>query len=109
GARGSAARGRCRLGLRLWLRRGPLGRAVGDDAVDRLAGDLVAQQHVGALLAADLDDAEGPGALAGPPFLDDAGLALVHRVVGLADGRSEEHTSALQSRQNLVWRLLREK
>src|SRR5688572_32347441 len=35
--------------------------------------------------------------------------AVVHAMRGLVDGRSEEHTSELQSQSNLVCRLLLEK
>src|SRR5690606_40604739 len=44
------------------------------------------------------------GALLGE---DDDGASVVH--VALLNGRSEEHTSELQSRENLVCRLLLEK
>src|SRR3712207_7595390 len=50
-------------------------------------------------VAFDVDGAHGAG-------VDDAARA---RPPGLADGRSEEHTSELQSRQYLVCRLLLEK
>src|SRR5215475_15032120 len=40
---------------------------------------------------------------------NDPGCAAVHQPRGLDDHRSEEHTSELQSRENLVCRLLLEK
>src|SRR5690606_41185458 len=67
--------------------------------------------------SADLDEdrvALDPGAI-GPQVLDDrralalAGLVVEPAVVLGAFDRSEEHTSELQSRENLVCRLLLEK
>src|SRR3712207_8232745 len=43
------------------------------------------------------------------PALDALDEEARHRLVDAADGRSEEHTSELQSRQYLVCRLLLEK
>src|SRR3712207_8772096 len=68
-------------------------RSEGDDLV------AVHAEHLHAVVAR-----LPPGLLVGPAVLpqDDA-------VVGRAEGRSEEHTSELQSRQYLVCRLLLEK
>ena len=57
---------------------------------------------------------EGPrGAPGMPEFLTTtanlAGMGLDDKVALVTDGRSEEHTSELQSRRNLVCRLLLEK
>src|SRR3712207_7303453 len=62
----------------------------------------------------DADTEEAGGGQTGPLHSDgDAGQAgpgqLVRRRDGDGDGRSEEHTSELQSRQYLVCRLLLEK
>src|SRR3712207_7018219 len=67
-----------------------------------------APQHLG--LAADLDPAHPPRIHRFQVVHDERnpGVAL-HILVHLPPGRSEEHTSELQSRQYLVCRLLLEK
>src|SRR5690606_41721658 len=76
--------------------------AVAGDGLDDLA-------EVGRLLLVDEEDAAAAGALEwfedglAPELIDERGD------LGLVAGRSEEHTSELQSRENLVCRLLLEK
>src|SRR3712207_7139499 len=63
-------------------------------------------------LGADVIKVEPPGgddARSFPPLLPDAGSAFFHALNRGKRGRSEEHTSELQSRQYLVCRLLLEK
>src|SRR5690606_42070825 len=82
---------------------------TGAGAVDDCGVVLVDDHLLGAAKHADRDVLEF-----GAEFLTDHiaggknGNILQHRLAAIAEARSEEHTSELQSRENLVCRLLLE-
>src|SRR5690606_41231525 len=95
----------------------PLVRAIGIPAIDLLVAGTVAFEHdlatVGRIRAADIDPRRigQPlrSATARSRYAIDVGIAGDrHRIEDPAPIRSEEHTSELQSRENLVCRLLLE-
>src|SRR5690606_18578072 len=85
---------------------------------ERAYGPLLAERHGYTLVnrtcaGARVGDVLGTSDVQGPPQIDglDSDTALVTLMIGANDlgYRSEEHTSELQSRENLVCRLLLEK
>src|SRR5690606_4269024 len=76
--------------------------------VDRDAGDVRGEQVRRELNALE-GAARGPREGAGKHRLTDAGYVLDQEVAATEESRSEEHTSELQSRENLVCRPLLEK
>src|SRR3712207_8176771 len=79
------------------------------DAVELLAQDLLRAELVHGVDVAEQErDRDGAEALVARAHRSGADAVLVERLE-LVPGRSEEHTSELQSRQYLVCRLLLEK
>src|SRR5690606_40886989 len=74
--------------------------------VDTATLDVVTRLHPGDAAASDVDETLTQ---AGWALRAGGLLCLTVPVGGVGEDRSEEHTSELQSRENLVCRLLREK
>src|SRR5690606_15501176 len=88
-----------------WLNEHPREALVDNERLEFL-GDAVVDLAIGHRLMERMPEArEGELSRARASLVDERGLGAVAADLGL---RSEEHTSELQSRENLVCRLLRE-